>query len=173
MVQLRTSSTKSKSRLTANSLTAVIWPLASLLIVLALRDPISSAITSVVNGRGATLEFPGGFKIFFPTSDVPAPPGDLKKVLAALDGDLIRNIVANVGGQNSVDTCYGSLEDPELQEGSAKNRLKKLGLIAFEREDADKAGSNCKAASKTTYKPEYNRTRDYLLRVLEQLRFAE
>lgn len=149
---------------------AAIWPLVALIALLRFANPISGAIETAANGGGATVEI-AGLKITLPKSELLPPPAQIKHILPQLTPATIQNIVSNYGGKNRVDTCYTSTDDDELKDGSTKDRLKKFCLIRFEREDPSIVGKDCKDASITTYTPEYDLTRDYLINVLKNIKF--
>jgi hypothetical protein len=155
-----------------NLLQKAIWPGVVCFALLVFHSPIANGINSATSGSGATVEI-AGLKITLPKSEIPQAPDAIKNILPHLDSDMIANIIANVGGDNKVDTCYPVAEPDELtRDDSVKSRLKHLGLIVFEKEDFTANGRTCAAASKTTYTHTYDLVRQYLIEILSSLKFA-
>jgi hypothetical protein len=75
------------------------------------------------------------------------------------------------GGTNRIDTCYDSSNPEEFGGSSDESRLKKLGLINFEKEVWYQDGKRCEAGSRTTYTPLYDEVRRYLIDVLSTMTF--
>lgn len=141
-------------------------------ILLLFQGPITTALQVAATAGGTTIDV-AGFKMTLPKSEVPSPPDAIKSILPQLDADLIANIVSNYGGHNRVDTCYQTDDDDELNSDSVKSRLKKLGLISFDKESFIQNGKPCPSASMTTYTHNYNLVRNYLLQVISSVKFSQ
>lgn len=147
----------------------VFWPAIALLMAVLFRDPIGRAIDGAADG-GATVTF-GIVKIEFPKSEIPTPPAAIRQVLTELRPEMIRYIVANVGGNNTNDFCNRDSLD-EFESGSVSSRLDRLKMIRFVRQDWHDAQGPCPGiGSKTTFTPLYDSVRNYLLSILESVRF--
>lgn len=151
----------------------LFWPILACWALLIFKDPISTALSAAarqIDGGGASVEI-AGLKIILPKSAIPTPTDDVKAVLPKILPPDVDFIIANVGGDNTLDICYQDKELAAFDNNSVFVRLKELELITFERETLYQGGKPCLAGSKTTYKPLYNSVRSYLIRVLKAVTF--
>jgi hypothetical protein len=154
----------------------LFWPTIAIIALLTFESPIYEAIRAVsvqIANGGASIEI-SGLKVALSKNEIPPPPDDVKKVLPQLDAKLIEFIVANVGGNNTLDICYHDTNPEEFMEDSVSNRLRKLDLITFEKEPWHESdGTPCSIGSKTKYTPLYDVVRKYLIDVLKSITFTK
>jgi hypothetical protein len=142
--------------------------------LLMFEKPVSTALDAAakqISGGGASVEI-AGLKITLPKSAIPSPPERVKNVLPKLEPEDIDFIIANTGGDNTLDICHQDAKLDAFNENSVFSRLKKLEMITFEKVQLfDSKGIPCLAGSKTQFKPLYNLVRSYLSDVLKEVTF--
>lgn len=150
----------------ASSAPKFLWPVVVVVALIVFRDPITDVVRSASrNGLNASGF---GVNVSLSGDKIPPVPDLIKNDIEKLEPDMIANILGNVGGSNTSDTCYDKAPADELQPSSVKSRLKNLGLITFEPEDP----ANCAARTHTAYTPKYDVMRNYLLSVLSSVKFT-
>jgi hypothetical protein len=137
------------------AISKLFWPVVACWALLMFEKPIYDVVNATANqisDGGTSIEI-HGLKITLPKNAIPSAPERVKDILPKIDSEMIAFIIANTGGDNTLDICYGDGNLDEFKEGSVSSRLKKLGMITFEREQGlfDKNGEPCPAGSKTGY----------------------
>ena len=183
-VEKKTTATDSQNRTSSQILLIAVlefipklfWPTIAVVVLIMFESPIYEAVTAVsgqIANGGASIEI-SGLKVTLSKDEIPPPPDDVKEVLPQLDAKLIEFIVANVGGKNTLDICYRDRNPEEFMEESVSNRLRKLDLITFEKEQWHESdGTPCSIGSKTKYTPLYDAVRKYLIDVLKSITFMK